>query len=99
MNSMIVLDPLGERLTGFIAPARRAALAAGDPIGILCNGKPNSASLLASLAEMLCERYGLTKAMMFDKQLGADGAGRPSPTAWINELAGRCKAVLVASGD
>ena len=99
MTTMTVLDPMGERSSGHILPTRRAGLAAGDPIGILCNGKLNAAPLLDLVAAQLQARHGLRRELGYDKQLGADGAGRPCPPEWIAELAQRCKLVLVASGD
>jgi len=99
MNPFFVLDPMGERSAGQITPAKRFPLKRGDSVGILCNGKPNSAPLLNRVATLLRERYGLAIDIFMDKQLDADGAGRPCPTGWITELAANTKAVLVASGD
>lgn len=99
MNTMQVLDPLGTRGAGRIQPARRGQLSRGARLGLLCNGKPNAPLLLATLAAALAERHGLVAGISLDKQLGADGAGRPCPPAWLDELAATSQAVLVASGD
>lgn len=99
MDTMVVLDPLGEKQPGRLHPARRPQLRRGEVIGVLCNGKPNAGPLLAAISRLLDARHGLRTALVLDKQRGAEGAGQPSPPEWVEEFAAGVRVTLVASGD
>ena len=99
MDSMTVLDPIGERPAGQIRPVRRTLFEPNDSLGLLSNGKPNAEPLLRGLATLLSQKYGIKNSIFLDKAKQAEGAGRPAPEQWIPEISSLAKAVLVASGD
>ena len=90
-----VLDPTAEPLARAKAIAPRANDLHGKTLGLLSNGKLNAGPILELLGDMLGSRYDL-------KEVVSRGRGShygPTPTETLEELAGRCDAVVVGVGD
>ncbi len=89
----IVLDPTLEVET----QRRERAPRPKDihTIGLLDNGKNNSAKLLRKVAEMLAERYPGVQVNYYRKP----GAYRPAPDALLDQVASECDVAIVGIGD
>ncbi len=91
---LTLLDPrVDARPRGTVRAPRLAELR-GKRIGLLANGKPNSEEFLAALGTLLRERYGVAELVPARKP----NASRVAPDAILNELGGRCDAVVTATG-
>ena len=64
-------------------------------IGLLANGKRNSAELLEAIGDVLADRYQFKAVITKNK----GNASRPCPTPLIEEMAEKCDVVITASGD
>jgi len=89
----IVLDPTLEVETQHRERAPRPAEI--HTIGLLDNGKNNSAKLLQKVADMLVERYPGVQINQYRKP----GAYRPAPDALLDQIATECDAAVVGIGD
>ncbi len=76
-----------------IAPPPRLGELKGKVVGFLLNGKPNADILLARLADLLREKYGLAQARTRSKPRVTE------PAEFIDELAKECQGVVNAIGD
>ena len=94
-QKVFVLDPTTEPLPAKEAFAPRLSNLDGKTVGLLSNGKIKATPILELLGEQLGSRYRLKEVVTSDTghHLG------PTPLEIIDELAGRCDAVLVGVGD
>ena len=67
----------------------------GKRIGVLENRKPNADILLAQIAELLREKYGVADVVLRAK----DGSDAPASDSLLDELARTCDAVICGTGD
>ena len=94
MSSKVALFvPEGRVRAVPIAPPPRLAELKGKVIGFLHNGKPNADILLARLAHLLREKYGLAQARTRSKPRVTE------PAEFLDELAKECQGVVNALGD
>lgn len=83
------------------APAHLAAprpVLHGARVGVLDNGKPNAALLLARLGEQLAARTGAELVLVTEKGPGANAATPCTPEV-LATLTDRCDVVLTGSAD
>jgi len=64
-------------------------------LGLLANGKQNSAELLDLIHELLEDTYEFSSVISRNK----GNASRPCPPHILEELANQCDVVVTASGD
>ena len=95
VQKVYVLDPTTEPLGGTKAAAPRLDSLDGKSVGLLSNGKINATPILKLMGEILAEKYELKEVVTIDKGLHLG----PTPLEIIEEVAGRCDAVLVGVGD
>jgi len=90
-----LMDPTGVTETGesSLAPRRRSLN--GVVLGLLWNKKSKGDQLLKCVADLLKRDYQIKKVIF---QPGPD-AGKPTPSALMDELAARCDVVVAAAGD
>ena len=90
-----VLDPRG--VTGSIEQLDVPYLDTlrGKRVGVLENRKPNADILLAQIAELLREKYGVADVVLRAKE----GSDAPATDALLDELARTCDAVICGTGD
>ena len=90
-----VLDPTVEPIPVHAVLAPRPETLDGKTIGLLANGKPNADELLASVYEVLADRYEFGSVVAKNK----GNASRPCDGDLMEELASECDVVITASGD
>ena len=90
-----VLDPTVEPIPAHAVVARRPETLDGVVVGLLANGKRNSAELLEGVGEILADRYEFKSVVARNK----GNASRPCPEDLVDELVERCHVVITASGD
>lgn len=91
-----VLDPTGVADMARDATfAPRPATLAGTTLGLLDNGKPNAALLLAELGEQLRHEYGLADVLSYRKGY----FGTPVEDDVAAQIAERCDFAVAATGD
>ncbi|HEV7679602.1 MAG TPA: hypothetical protein VGQ42_13640 [Candidatus Dormibacteraeota bacterium] len=96
---MKVVSPIGEIGSGRFPAAARPASLDGAVLGLLSNGKPNSANLLDEIAAQLGERYRLGEPVRANKTESAHGPAHGATEAILERLSSGTVAVLTASGD
>lgn len=89
----IVLDPTLEVATQHRERAHRPAEI--HAIGLLDNGKNNSAKLLKKVADMLVKQFPGVQINYYRKP----GAYRPAPDALLDQVASECDVAVVGIGD
>ena len=95
-TSMVeVLDPRVEPTLEQAIIAPRPSSLDGVSIGLLANGKQNSAELLEIIYEILADRYDFSVVIAKNK----GNASRPCPEDLLDELAERCDVVVTSTGD
>jgi hypothetical protein len=88
-----VLSPVAEPLWGTKVVAPRLKDLNGKTVGLLSNGKRNTARILELLSEMLGESYQLREVI-------SDTGSHLVPHKDVtNRMAGQCDVVLVGVGD
>ncbi len=92
-SKVALLVPEGRVKALPIPPPPRMGELKGKVVGFLHNGKPNADILLARLADLLREKYGLAQARMRSKPRVTE------PAEFLEELAGECHGVVNALGD
>jgi hypothetical protein len=90
-----VLDPRVQPIPEQAIIAPRPASLGGMSIGLLANGKQNSAELLEMVYEVLADRYNFSVVIAKNK----GNASRPCPEDLLDELAERCDVVVTSTGD
>ncbi len=90
-----LLDPTAKPHEEVKPLAQRHADLRGKRIGILDNAKPNADVLMLRLAELLRQECGAGEVVHRRKPHAAAGATEDL----LNEMAARCDAVLLGSGD
>lgn len=90
-----LLDPTAKPQEDVKSLAPRLAGLRGQRIGILDNTKSNADVLMLRLAELLCEQYEASEIVHRRKAHAAVGA----TVDMLDDIARRCDAVLVGSGD
>jgi hypothetical protein len=88
-----ILVPEGRSKTLPILPAPRLVDLRRQVIGFLQNGKPNADILLARLAKLMQEKYGLKEVRSRAKPRASE------PAVFIEEMANECQGVVNAIGD
>lgn len=91
-----ILDPTGKEeapRANMLAP--RPARLDGLRLGLLDNGKPNAATVLAAFAEQLRAVYDLGDVVTFTKGY----FGTPVEEPMVAEIAERCDLVIAGVGD
>lgn len=89
----IVLDPTLKVETRHRERAPRPAEI--HTVGLLDNGKNNSAKVLQKVAELLTEQYPGVQIHYYRKP----GAYRPAPDALLDQVATECDVAIVGIGD
>ena len=74
---------------------RSLAGLSGKVVGFIDNSKPNFNHLVDDLAELLVNRYGVSKVIKRRKRVQAI----PAPEEVIEELSEQCDLVITGSGD
>jgi len=96
---LTILEPTAQRSTAASAHlAARPASLAGCRLGVLDNGKPNSAAFLTILVHRLAERYARA-GQPEPRWAGKPSIGRLAPSGTIDDLAADCDIVLTGVGD
>ena len=90
-----VLDPRVQPIPEKAIIAPRPASLEGMSIGLLANGKQNSAELLEMIYEVLADRYDFSVVIAKNK----GNASRPCPEDLLEELAERCDVIVTSTGD
>jgi hypothetical protein len=90
-----VLDPRVQPIPEKAIIAPRPASLEGMSIGLLANGKQNSAELLEMIYEVLADRYDFSVVIAKNK----GNASRPCPEDLLDELAERCDVIVTSTGD
>ncbi len=95
MNTVQIIDPLGsEGEASAFRPSPRPARLEGLQIGLLDNGKPNAAHVIATAARGLQERHGIAAPTPVTKAV----ASRPCPDEALVRFKG-FDAAIVGVGD
>jgi hypothetical protein len=89
----IVLDPTLKVETRHRERAPRPAEI--HTVGLLDNGKNNSAKVLQKVADLLTEQYPNVQIHYYRKP----GAYRPAPDALLDQVANECDVAIVGIGD
>jgi hypothetical protein len=96
MNSTLtILSPVPERPAGTVARPTAWALPERVRVGLLSNGKPNTAHLLDGLAEVLRAHPRVVLTVRAAKE----SASRPAAPATLDELAAGADLVVGATAD
>ncbi len=90
-----LMDPTGMTETGENSLAPRSDSLDGAVVGLLWNKKSKGDQLLKRVADLLKKDYQI-KEVIFQP---APDAGKPTPSALMDELAAKCDVVLTAAGD
>jgi hypothetical protein len=85
--------PEGRSQASPILSAPRLGNLGGKTIGFLQNGKPNGDILLARLAYLMQQEYGLQEVRFRAKPRASD------PATFIEEMTKECQGVVNAIGD
>lgn len=95
MSTHPIVDPLGtEPSTAQVRPTARPARLEGLRIGLLDNGKPNAAHVVATAAAGLRRRHRTAEAVAHTKAV----ASRPAPDEVLTGFRG-FDAAIVGVGD
>ena len=94
---MIVLSPEGKAQTSAakVASLPQFGELRGKVVGFLDNSKPNADKLTERFAELLIEKYGVTKMITRRKLTAQQGA----PKQYLDELASQADFVICGLGD
>ena len=92
---MVLLDPTVEALPDNTNMAPRLLDLNGKVLGLLANGKRNSDALLEAVTSLLQDTYEVKEVVRLNKR----DVSRPAPQGIIDELVGKCDAVITAIGD
>ena len=95
---MKVLDPVGQPTMANKPLATRPTTLNGKKLGVLSNGKPNSANLLRVAVDRMQHKYQLTGVVFIDKYDHRMTANDTITDDMVRQLS-ECGAVLHASGD
>lgn len=95
VDHLVILDPTVGAVTRPVQMAPRLDTLEGKVIGLLDNSKVNSDHFLAYLQETLRRQHGVAEFLPRQKR----GASGITPAELLDELAGRCDAVVTAVGD
>lgn len=95
LNRLVILDPTVGPVSRPVRMAPRLDTLEGKVIGLLDNSKANSDHFLAYLQETLRRQHGVAEFLPRQKR----GASGVTPAELLDELAGRCDAVVTAVGD
>lgn len=90
-----LLDPTAKATDVTKPLARRLTDLRGIRVGILDNTKSNADVLMRRMAELLCRQYGAAEIIHERKAHAAIGATEDL----LNDMAMRCDAVILGSGD
>jgi hypothetical protein len=93
-NEILILDPVA---TGAIGARQTRRIPGGlrdKVIGFIDNGKPNFHFLVDDLAEILLAQYGVAAVFRHRKR-----GSVPVLESALQDLAGKCDAVITGSGD
>jgi len=94
-GSMQIYDPTAPE-QGEAKQVRRALDGLrGKVLGFIDNAKPNFNHLVDDVAQVLEDKYGVTRVIKGAKR----GAAIPAPGTLVEELAEKCDAVITGSGD
>jgi len=94
-----VVNPIGEFTAEQATQATWKLDLRGKTIGLLANGKPNSAELLQAVGRLIESKYDVDRVVWANKTLEAEGPGRPAPVEILDRLSSGAVVVLAASGD
>jgi hypothetical protein len=94
-GTVLLYDPTAPRHEGSGQAGRSLSGLAGKVVGFVDNAKPNFDHLVDDLAELLVDKYGVSRVIKRKKR----SASVPAPDAMIEELAEECDLVITGSGD
>lgn len=95
MMSILIEDPCGEVGTAPQPTIAGLSSLAGKRLGVLDNGKPNAAMVMAELAGLIAQRTGAIDCGVVAKRTAAE----PADPSIIERLANECDIVLTGSAD
>jgi len=90
-----VMDPTVEPMTVESNMASRLNSLEGAVLGLLANGKRNSAELLDLIREVLSDLYEFKDVVVTNK----GNPSRPCPLNLMEEMSEKCDVVITSSGD
>ncbi len=94
-TKVVLVDPTSEPLPAVAAMAARPGTLEGLAVGLLANSKPNSMSLLESVAAELTRSHGLGRARGWSKPT----AYRVAVPALLDQIVAGAEVTIVAIGD
>ncbi len=94
-----VLNPTARRSVSESALAARPPSLDGKVLGLLSNGKPNSALLIGAIGDHIAKKYRLADIFRVTKGETEKGSAGPMPDAMRDRLIAKCDVVLNAMGD
>ena len=94
-TKMVLLDPTVEALPDNTNMAPRLLDLNGKVLGLLANGKRNSDALLDAVVSLLQDTYEVKEVVRLNKR----DVSRPAPQSIVDEMVGKCDAVITAIGD
>lgn len=95
METLTILSPVPDRPAGAAAPAGARELPARVRLGLLSNGKPNTAPLLDGILEELAADPRVATAVRERKP----SASHPAEAAVLDRLAAGADLVVAATAD
>lgn len=93
--TVTLFDPTAARREQDAQTSRSVSGLAGRVVGFIDNAKPNFNHLVDDLAELLVNRYGVTRVIKRRKK----AASVPAPETMLREIADECDLVITGSGD
>ena len=95
LSKLVVLNPVATPLTAKGEMATRPESLRGKVLGCLWNNRVGGDRILEGLAQLLTEKYELSRVVQKKKQY----IGEPSPNYIIEDLASSCDVVITSLGN
>lgn len=94
-EELVTLDPRDTEADTSQRIAPRLDTLDGKVIGLLSNNKPNSVMMLGMVGDLIREKYAVKEIIEANK-----GTHRvPATPEMIDDLAGRCDAIITATAE
>ena len=93
--TVTLFDPTAAGRQDEAQTGRSVASLAGKVVGFIDNAKPNFNHLVDDLAELLVNRYGVSRVVKRRKK----AASVPAPENVLREITDECDVVIAGSGD
>jgi hypothetical protein len=95
MTTLTLFDPTAPRHQESALTQHALSGLAGKVVGFIDNAKPNFDHLVDDIAEVLQQKYGVSRVIKRKKK----SASVPAPQEFIDELTKECDLVITGSGD